>query len=484
MTSITAPEVNTPSTTSKPLGKLREWLVTPSPEITDVGVRRQIRLQLGLLLTFMVIGLVSVLAIPFVNSTRPDFMLGTVLSLLLLIVPYAISRTRYYRIGTVILLALATAAILYPSLTAVNTNSRVIPLHFLSLIIILASLLMEKRYVVIVIGLMLVGMLAMYIADNTMWTTTAPMILMMASSALLLVFLNHRDALEQDRQKELVGALARAESAAEAEHRINDELESRNLQLARANALIKETTRLKSEFLSTMSHELRTPLNAIRGFTGILLEGMGGEIDEDARHMLTRVDANSERLLGLINDVLDIAKIEAGRMELLSEPISPYELANQWQSQMSVLAEQKGIKFEVTVDDNLPDTIVGDGPRLTQIATNLLSNAFKFTKEGKVVLNVRRDADNWTISVKDTGIGIPPHALNYIFEEFRQVDGSTKREHGGTGLGLAITRTLCRMMGGNINVRSELGQGSEFIVTLPLNRQEVDETQRFEPLTQ
>jgi signal transduction histidine kinase len=220
--------------------------------------------------------------------------------------------------------------------------------------------------------------------------------------------------------------------------------------------------------MATMSHELRTPLNAIRGFTTIMLEGMGGEVDEEAQHMLSRVDANGARLLGLINDVLDIAKIEAGRMELVNEQMSVSQLASQWKSQMSVLAEQKGIGFEVHVDANLPEKIYGDSQRLTQIATNLLSNAFKFTKEGKVTMDIGQDNDNWTIRVTDTGIGIPPHALNYIFEEFRQVDGSSKREFGGTGLGLAIVRNLCRTMGGSIKVTSELGKGSVFTVALPL----------------
>ncbi len=478
MSSLTAPNtITAPSGTwEKLLGRLTE----PSSEITDLTARRQARLQLRLLLTFMLAGMVAVLLVPVINSNNPEVMIGSALSLLLLIVPYGFSRTRYYRIGTVMLLALASAAIAYPALTGVETFERVIPLHYLTLVVVLATLLLEKRHVFIVIGLLFAGMFSMYIADSTMWTTTSPLIFLLAGSALLIVFLNHRDALERDRQGELVGALERAESAVEAELRLNDELESRNQQLARANLLIKESTRLKSEFLATMSHELRTPLNAIRGFTGIMLEGMGGEVDDEARHMLSRVDANSERLLGLINDVLDIAKIEAGRMELLSEPFNPYELTRQWQSQMSVLAEKNGITFDVSVDDTLPQVIVGDAPRLTQIAINLLSNAFKFTKEGTIALNIRRDEDHWTISVKDTGMGIPPHALNYIFEEFRQVDGSSKREHGGTGLGLAITRTLCRMMGGTINVRSELGKGSEFIVTLPLSRPEADETQPFE----
>ena len=238
--------------------------------------------------------------------------------------------------------------------------------------------------------------------------------------------------------------------------------------LQTANALTKESARLKSEFMSTMSHELRTPLNATLGFSSILLDGMGGEIDADARHMIERISSNSERLLTLINGVLDIAKIEAGRLEILSEPMTLRELASKWQMQMSVLAEKKNLTFDVNVDPVLPTQIYGDAERLSQITINLLSNAFKFTDKGSVSLNIKRSDLSWIIEVADTGIGIPPHALNYIFDEFRQVDGSTTRVYGGSGLGLAIVRNLCQMMDGTIKVTSELKMGSTFTVTLPL----------------
>jgi signal transduction histidine kinase len=251
-------------------------------------------------------------------------------------------------------------------------------------------------------------------------------------------------------------------------------IEKSNKELRIANNKAKEAARLKSEFMATMSHELRTPLNAILGFTGIMLEGMGGEIDEEAQHMLERVDSNSKRLLGLINDILDIAKIEAGRMNIVSEPMRPAELVDRWQAQMSVLAEQKALDFEIYLDPALPDVIYGDAERITQVVVNLLSNAFKFTEKGKVTLALERNEQNWLISVTDTGVGIPPHAINYIFDEFRQVDGTSTRMYGGSGLGLSIVRNLCRMMDGSIKVASTLGMGSTFTVTLPLK---VDESQ-------
>jgi signal transduction histidine kinase len=249
---------------------------------------------------------------------------------------------------------------------------------------------------------------------------------------------------------------------------LNQKLAHNINELAIANAKAMETTRLKSEFLATMSHELRTPLNAILGFTGIMLQGIRGQIDPEATRMLTRIDSNSQRLLTLINHVLDLSKIEAGRTEIVQKPFALRTLVEQWQAQVGTLAKEKGLAFEVEIDSTLPEMLIGDAERLTQIAVNLLGNAFKFTDKGEVRLKVGRNDQEWSIVVRDTGIGIPPHALGYIFDEFRQVDGSSKRIYGGSGLGLTITNNLVRMMNGRIQVESELNKGSVFSVTLPL----------------
>lgn len=243
--------------------------------------------------------------------------------------------------------------------------------------------------------------------------------------------------------------------------------EKANRDLAKQTALAREATRLKSEFLATMSHELRTPLNAITGFTGIILfdEDI---LDDDIVHMLQRIESNAIRLLTLIDDVLDLSKIEAGRVEIVNEPIHIPTLVKQWIEETSVLAENKNIPLTVEITGDFPPSIYGDSSRLTQIVKNLLSNAIKFTDDGYVALKVSALETHWQVSVEDTGIGIPPHAQNYIFDEFRQVDGSSKRVYGGTGLGLAITRNLTLMMNGTIDVSSQLGKGSTFTVRLPL----------------
>jgi signal transduction histidine kinase len=155
-------------------------------------------------------------------------------------------------------------------------------------------------------------------------------------------------------------------------------------------------------------------------------------------------------------------------MELVSSPIQPRSLAERWHRQIGILADSKGLNFKLEVDENLP-TLLGDEEALSKIGINLLSNAVKFTHQGQVTLRMRRAAhDLWHIEVEDTGIGIPLHAREYIFDEFRQVDQSSKRLYGGTGLGLAIVQKLTRLMGGTVSVQSEVGRGSIFTVALPL----------------
>lgn len=258
-----------------------------------------------------------------------------------------------------------------------------------------------------------------------------------------------------------------AELTASLEKRVSQ----RTDELAAATREAKEANRLKSEFLATMSHELRTPLNAIEGFSSIMLSGMGVELSDRAENMVSRISANSKRLLHLVNDILDISRVEAGRMEINPEPLSPQFLVEKWEHEVSVLAQEKHLEFNVTFDPRLPEVIYHDEFALSKITINLLSNAFKFTTDGEVTLELLRQGDDLQIVVADSGVGIPFHAQEYIFEEFRQVDGSTTRKFGGTGLGLALVQKLVRTMDGTIRLDSEPGIGSVFTVTLPLNEE-------------
>ena len=271
-------------------------------------------------------------------------------------------------------------------------------------------------------------------------------------------------------QQSFAQQLADWVSVAVTNARLYQSVQQQHTRLEAQNEEIREANRLKSEFLATVSHELRTPLNAIIGFSDMMLIGISGEVSDKQRHQIQRIRQNGKRLLALVNDILDLARIEAGRIDLVSDPFSTREFFSRIQDQYSTLSQNAGLDFKMTLADDVPNMLIGDEQRLSQIVTNLLSNAVKFTEQGSVTLEVDAlpSAKHWTMTVRDTGIGIPPHALDYIFEEFRQVDGSPKRPRGGTGLGLAITKNLVRLMDGRITVESTLQQGSTFMVMLPM----------------
>ena len=250
------------------------------------------------------------------------------------------------------------------------------------------------------------------------------------------------------------------------------ELKEARDEALEAKRVADENSRLKSEFLSMMSHELRTPMNAIEGFTGILLERMAGvEFNDKSERFITKIQSNSQRLLALINDFLDLSRIESGRLKLEHQPITLADAVTKWKSDLSVLAENKGIEFTADIDSDLPTQIYGDEESLSKIMINLLGNAIKFTDEGRVSLKLEKRDGQLALEVKDTGIGIPPHARDFIFDEFRQVDMTSKRKHGGTGLGLAIVDKLARAMNGKVTLESEMGAGSTFTVLIPIHTQ-------------
>jgi adenylate cyclase len=218
-----------------------------------------------------------------------------------------------------------------------------------------------------------------------------------------------------------------------------------------------------------MSHELRTPLNAIIGLTEMMVSNAARFGTEKAQEPLQRVNRAGKHLLGLINEVLDLSKIEAGKLELHPESVNLAPLIDEVIGTARQLAEQNKNRLVVECQESL-GPLTADPMRLRQILLNLLSNACKFTKEGKVALRVRRivDGRNWfEFGVADTGVGMTAEQLAKLFEEFSQADSLTARRYGGTGLGLAISRKLARMMGGDVTVTSEPGKGSVFTVRLP-----------------
>jgi len=230
---------------------------------------------------------------------------------------------------------------------------------------------------------------------------------------------------------------------------------------------LKEVDRLKSQFLANMSHELRTPLNSIIGFSRVILKGIDGPITDQQRQDLEAIFNSGQHLLGLINDILDISKIEAGKMELSFEPTDLGEIIRGVMSTAIALVKDKPVELQQSVPADLP-TIIADSRRVRQVLLNLVSNAAKFTDRGFIRVEARVDGDFVTISVSDSGIGIPPEKLPRIFEAFTQVDASPSRKYGGTGLGLTISKSFVELHGGRIWVESEVGKGSTFTFTLPI----------------
>jgi signal transduction histidine kinase len=228
----------------------------------------------------------------------------------------------------------------------------------------------------------------------------------------------------------------------------------------------------KSQFLANMSHELRTPLNAILGYTEMMADGLYGDVGEKAQGVLERVQSNGRHLLGLINDVLDLSKIEAGQLVLAIEEYSVADMVATVLSATESLARVKNLKLGSAVAPGLP-TGSGDARRLTQVLLNLVGNAIKFTDQGGVQIRAVRAGDRFEIAVVDTGPGIAPADQARIFDEFQQLDSTSTRRKGGTGLGLSISRHIVELHGGRITVESEVGRGSTFRISLPVHAQPV-----------
>ena len=246
-----------------------------------------------------------------------------------------------------------------------------------------------------------------------------------------------------------------------------DQLEQLLAERTAANARLRELDRLKSEFLSTMSHELRTPLNSIVGFTGILLKGLAGPLNPEQHKQLTLVQSSSRHLLALINDLLDLSRIESGRIELQRESFDFAEVVAEVAAFLQPVVAQKPVALR---HDCAPAALplVGDRRRSLQVLLNLATNAVKFTEHGEVALAARLEAGRIAVTVRDTGIGIRPDQMPHLFEAFRQLDASARRHYEGTGLGLHLSRKLLELLGGTIAVESAPGVGSTFTFTLPL----------------
>jgi signal transduction histidine kinase/DNA-binding response OmpR family regulator/HAMP domain-containing protein len=293
----------------------------------------------------------------------------------------------------------------------------------------------------------------------------------------------------QSQAEELQSQTEELQSQQEELTQINEELQERTKELERQkedirdkNAVLEKTqqvieakakevelaSKYKSEFLANMSHELRTPLNSMLILAQLLAENKAGNLTNKQLEYAQTIQSAGVDLLKLINDILDLSKIEAGRMEVNLEDVSLSTLVEAFEKKFRPVADSKGLAFHITTTQDLPPVLHTDDQRLQQIINNLLSNAFKFTSQGGVTLTISKaERQNFSFAVTDTGIGIPKDKQEIIFEAFQQVDGTTSRRFGGTGLGLSISRELANLLGGKIRLHSEAGKGSTFTLYLP-----------------
>jgi signal transduction histidine kinase/CheY-like chemotaxis protein len=312
---------------------------------------------------------------------------------------------------------------------------------------------------------------------------------LLKESQLLTQELQSRQTELTRKQQELHATNEELQEKAQLLENEKKQVEAKNFEIEMARRAVEEkaeqlalTSKYKSEFLANMSHELRTPLNSLLILSKMLADNQQGNLNEKQTEFARTIHSAGADLLNLINDILDLSKIESGTVAIELGEMSLASLRKHIERTFRQLASEKQLQFSVEFDDNLPETIRTDEKRLHQIVLNLLSNAFKFTSEGTVTLSARKAIGGWShghplledveaaieISVSDTGIGIPADKQRLIFEAFQQADGTTSRKYGGTGLGLSISREIASLLGGEIQVRSEVGEGSTFTLYLPL----------------
>ncbi len=273
----------------------------------------------------------------------------------------------------------------------------------------------------------------------------------------------------QNQQAELEQTNSQLEEQAQLLGQQRDELSRAQAILIERATELERANQYKSEFLANMSHELRTPLNSALILAKILSDNKGGNLTQDQVRFARTITSAGNDLLAIINDVLDLSKVEAGKVELAAEPIDVPAMVEQLTRSFQPLAQQKKLGFSTLLEDSAPRRLMTDPQRLGQILRNLLSNAIKFTEHGEVSLRITAvTGEQIAFAVHDSGIGVSEHQQGIIFEAFRQADGSTHRKYGGTGLGLTISRDLARLLGGDITVRSHPGEGSVFTLTLPM----------------
>jgi signal transduction histidine kinase len=463
----------------------RVWtfIVEPFPSVTDPLERQDGRL-LASMLAMLGVFVVSVLV---VWATAPGKTVAGVEAVIagvavpLLTAGYVLARSGRARSAGWIIVVGGSGIVFAQSLTALaGLNPLYRPHDAMALVYIVmplyvAGAVLRRRDLVGVAAVIVAGALAVPLAFPVVRydeLLPGPVLLVTITAVLLIVFSAHREQLERHRSAMMRDEIAERTRAQEELGRHHDELEAlvaeRTKVLEAAMAELVEANEAKSRFLAAMSHELRTPLNSVIGFTGVIRQGLAGPVTPEQERQLSMVDRSSRHLLGLIDQVLDLSRIESGSEALARDTFLMDELLWEVRDALDPLAAAKGLRIVVTnVDLGDRNTMVTDRAKLRQVLLNLVGNAIKFTDHGRVALSASTFGDLMRLTVTDTGIGIAPQDRESVFEAYHQVAGPVGGKPEGTGLGLALSARIARLLGGEIDLDSEVGVGSRFTVTIP-----------------
>jgi signal transduction histidine kinase len=447
-------------------------LTRPHDSIIDIEERRQAQLlaalQVCVLLVAPILSLLSLMRAGSLNMTVLSTWIGIVITLGL----YALNRSGRYRLSAYLFLALNFALVYtVPIISNDPTWLFLAPMLF-----VIAAMLLPGTGTIIFFVITLATQLVIGAAKplSAVMTNFSSFLVYIIVGTLVLVFLYHRTQLEKERRAELQAANQRLrESESVLEHRVEErtrDLANKNVELEVAWETAKRADLVKSQFLASMSHELRTPLNAILNFTEFVSMGMLGPVNDKQQDALTKSLDSGRHLLTLINDVLDITKIESGMLNLfIEENVDLSEILTAVQTTATTLLKDKPVQFVPDIDTGLP-VIVADRRRIRQVLLNLISNACKFTEEGSITLSVKNEGPTLLFCVADTGPGIAQADQARIFEPFEQTEKGVQHS-GGTGLGLPISKRLVEAHEGTLWVESEAGKGASFFFRIPINSQ-------------
>ena len=462
---MTSKSMETPSLpikpgNARPLAHLFEQVVNPHERITDIQTRRQSRLLSILILVInSLVPVLYGLAAIATPGYRPPLLGWIYIAIVYGL--YGLNRAGYYKVAYPIYLSITYII----PFAVVLSGGRIENLYILTIAGILASIFASYRVFFLFSLFAVVNLLGLTFGDFLAYDVDGfAMFFNTLSFGLLLLFRRYRDLLERDRQAELKAANERLEERVE-ERTKELAIAKEDAELARDQAL--KADQLKSQFLASMSHELRTPLNAILNFNEMISLGMVGDVNKEQVSLLNKSLDSGKHLLQLINDVLDISKIQADMLTLFLEDDVDLnkEVESVLDTAQGIVDRKRTVTLVEDIDPNLPSMSV-DRRRFRQILLNLISNAIKFTEEGTVTVSAKVRPDRLLFSVLDTGIGIPEEEFGRIFEPFEQTESGAK-EYEGTGLGLPISKRLVEAHGGKLRVESTPGEGSNFTFEIP-----------------